>query len=84
MRTAIAIVFIASFSYGQPFDSHSLAQGQQAEKKKIPQGNGVDVAKDAVDFKLKKLKTEPSEKDETVQLSALKGKPVVLVFGSYT
>ncbi len=73
MRTILAVVVLASLSFAQ-----------QGEKKKIPQGNGVDTGKDAVDFKLKKLKKEASEKDETVQLSALKGKPVVLVFGSYT
>ncbi len=48
-------------------------------KDRPAQGNGPDVGKEAPAFKLKSQdgKTE-------VELAKLKGKPAVLVFGSYT
>ena len=43
------------------------------------QGRGVSVGKDAPNLKLK----SPDGKTE-VELAKLKGKPVMLIFGSYT
>ncbi len=72
MRIAIAFLTLASLALAQ-------------DKGRPPQGNGVDAGKEAVDFKLKRLKSDPKEKDEEVQLSSFKDKkPVLLVFGSYT
>ncbi len=52
---------------------------QQDPGKYPDQGKGPEVGAEAPDFKLKSVdgKTE-------VQLSKLKGKPVVLILGSYT
>lgn len=57
----------------------TLLAAQQERGKRLEQGKGPDVGKDAPNFKLKTTdgKTE-------VELSKLKGKPVLLVFGSYT
>lgn len=54
-----------------------LAQPQ--DKRRPPQGPGPEVGKDAPTWKLKSQdgKTE-------VDLAKLKGKPVFLIFGSYT
>lgn len=52
----------------------------QAKGKGFPeQGTGVEVDKPAPDFK---LKTQDGR--EEVELSKLKGKPVILIFGSWT
>jgi len=72
MRTATALILVAGIALGQ--------QG-----KRVEQGPGIEPGKDAADFKLAKLKTDPKEKDEVVQLSSFKDKqPVLLIFGSYT
>jgi len=52
-----------------------LAQAKDRPK----QGNGPDLAKEAPGWK---LKTQDGKTE--VDLAKLKGKPVVLVFGSYT
>ncbi len=63
-----------------------LAAAPQQGKGKYPaQGEGIAEGKDAVLPTLKKLKLKADDKDETVDLSALKGaKPLLLIFGSYT
>jgi len=48
-------------------------------KDRPKQGNGPDLAKEAPAWK---LKTQDGKTE--VELAKLKGKPVVLVFGSYT
>jgi hypothetical protein len=48
-------------------------------KERPPQGTGVDVGMDAPAWKLK-IQDGKSE----VELAEFKGKPVFLVFGSYT
>jgi len=55
-----------------------LALSAQA-KDRPPQGAGAEPGKAAPSFKLK----TPDGKTE-VDLEALKGKPVLLIFGSYT
>ena len=74
MRSMLALVVAASVAFAQE------------SKGKMPdQGKGVDVGKDATDFKLKKVKKDDKEKDVEVKLSDFKEKkPVVLIFGSYT
>lgn len=55
------------------------------QSKRPPQGEGIAAGKEAANFKLKKLKLKPDEKDETVELASFKDRqPVVLIFGSYT
>ena len=48
-------------------------------KERPAQGAGAEVGKEAPAFK---LKTQDGKKE--VELAKLKGKPVLLVFGSYT
>lgn len=58
---------------------------QEGGRRRPEQGEGIPAGKPAQNFKLKKLKTEPDEKTEYVELASFKGKrPVLLVFGSYT
>ena len=42
------------------------------------------VGSPAPDFELKRLDEKGALTEETVRLSALRGRPVALVFGSYT
>ena len=51
----------------------------QGRKERPRQGQGAEEGKPAPNFK---LKTQDGEK--TVELQKLKGKPTVLIFGSYT
>ncbi|MBI2901451.1 MAG: redoxin domain-containing protein [Planctomycetes bacterium] len=52
----------------------------QQERGKYPdQGKGPEVGKEAPDFTLKSL-----DGKSEVQLSKLRSRPVVLIFGSYT
>lgn len=66
-------------SFGALFASLALLAAAQDRGKRPEQGKGPELGKPAPDFTLKSLdgKTE-------VQLSKLVGRPVVLIFGSYT
>jgi cytochrome oxidase Cu insertion factor (SCO1/SenC/PrrC family) len=57
----------------------ALAQGQQTQPKQKPMQGKLKVGDDAPDFAVKDV-----EGKETTKLSDLKGKPVVLIFGSCT
>jgi cytochrome oxidase Cu insertion factor (SCO1/SenC/PrrC family) len=57
----------------------SLILFAQQGKDRPQQGQGPDVGKEAPAWK---LKTQDGKAD--VELAKLKGKPVVLIFGSYT
>jgi len=52
---------------------------QAARQEKVPQPGD-----EAPDFKIDVLDRDRQRTGETVQLSALRGKPVALMFGSYT
>lgn len=54
------------------------------EKKEAREKYAPDEGSLAPDFNLKKLDTDGKLTDERLSLSSLKGKPVALVFGSYT
>jgi len=59
----------------------AAALGLLAQARERPaQGPGPETGKAAPDWKLKTCDEKPAE----VQLSGLKGKPVLLVFGSWT
>jgi cytochrome oxidase Cu insertion factor (SCO1/SenC/PrrC family) len=56
-----------------------LIAAQQDRGRRPEQGKGAEVGKDAPNFKLK-----ATDGKKEVELSKLKGKPVLLIFGSYT
>jgi hypothetical protein len=48
------------------------------------QGNGPETGKPAPDWKLRLRDGKPEDEKAVVELSKLRGKPVLLVFGSWT
>ena len=61
----------------EEFDAHQAKQ--KARQVKVPQPGAP-----APDFELDALTRERKRSGERVRLSALRGKPVGLIFGSYT
>jgi hypothetical protein len=59
------------------FDAHMAFQ--RARQADVPQPGSK-----ALDFELDRLDRERRRNGETIRLSALHGKPVALIFGSYT
>ena len=51
---------------------------------KARQANVPAVGSEAPDFEIDRLDRKRKRTGETVRLSALRGKPVALIFGSYT
>jgi len=76
MKTA-AIAALFLFALGLSEGRQVRVEGQQKERPQ--QGQGAEVGKEAPAWK---LKTQDGKTE--VDLAKLKGKPVVLIFGSYT